>query len=193
MALSLCSKQQPSKTRRASATSASVEGLVTLIGSTVNIWSKLVTLSSTESSLNECWNKTGTTGTLKESWLINYLRFRLKLNRLGFNRDGPWSSGTDWDWQKMWIVESDSATDRRILRRERRPRTRRNENSARASRRPVRRARVISLCTLCCLREFASSPTAVAAAVSVSDSICFSTPSLHNGFFKYIFFLFVPR
>ena len=83
----------------------------------------------------------------------------------------------DWVWKKRIIEESDWAIDRRDLRRKRRPRTRRKENSARASRRPVRRARVTSLKIRCLLRELTSSPTAlVAASDSGSLGICLLAP-----------------
>ena len=85
------------------------------------------------------------------------------------------------------MVESDSATDRRNLRSERRPRTRRNENSARTSLRPLRRASVTSRYTLCVVNELTKSPTAV---VGESDSDSGEAlgviPSVHWGFFKYI-------
>ncbi len=101
----------------------------------------------------------------------------------------PWRSGSDWVWQKSWTVESDSATDRRNLRRVRRPRTRRNENSARASRRPVLRARVISRYSLFRFSEFTSSWTAVDCVCCSSDSgdaFGAASPSAHSAFFKYI-------
>ncbi|KAM2197176.1 hypothetical protein EV1_000673 [Malus domestica] len=56
------------------------------------------------------------------------------------------------------MVESDSATDQRNLRR---PRTRRKENSARTQRRPLRSASMTSRYTLCWVNELTRSPTAV--------------------------------
>ncbi|RDX70720.1 hypothetical protein CR513_50013 [Mucuna pruriens] len=91
----------------------------------------------------------------------------------------------DWVWLKRSMVESDSATERRNLRMERRARTRRKENSARASLRPVLSARVTSLYTLCCWSDFTTSLT------SPLSSSVFALPSpfpvsLHNAFFRYI-------
>lgn len=60
--LSLWRRQQPSNTRSARATSASVEGLAIFKGSTPKIWSKFTTGSSSD-SFNDCWNRTGTTVT----------------------------------------------------------------------------------------------------------------------------------
>jgi hypothetical protein len=74
---------------------------------------------------------------------------------------------------------------------ERRARRRRNENSARASLRPVVRARVTSRYTLCCCSELTSSTTEAFGSDDDDDDpveSCFevSIPSLHNGFFKYM-------
>jgi len=83
------------------------------------------------------------------------------------------------------MVDSASATERRNLRMERRARTRRKENSARASLSPVLRARVTSLYTLCCCSDFPTSLTTPS-----SSTFAFPSPfpvvSLHNGFFRYI-------
>lgn len=59
-ALSGWSRQQPSKTRSASETSESLEGLVIFRGSTPKMWSKFRTISSS-ASFSEFWNRTGTT------------------------------------------------------------------------------------------------------------------------------------
>lgn len=71
---------------------------------------------------------------------------------------------------------------------ERRARRRRKEKPARASLRPVVRARVTSLYTLCCCSELTSSDTAPFGFDDDPVESCFtaSIPSLHNGFFKYI-------
>lgn len=103
-------------------------------------------------------------------------------------RSKPWSSGTDCVRQKRLMVESDSATDRRNLRSLLRPRRRTKENSARASLRPVLSASVTSRYTLCSVKEFTSSPTAVAGASASFSGDPFSgcTPSVHSAFFRYI-------
>lgn len=68
---------------------------------------------------------------------------------------------------------------------ERRARTRRKENSARASLSPVLRARVTSLYTLCCCSDFPTSLTTPSSSIVALPSP-FSVVSLHNGFFRYI-------
>lgn len=92
----------------------------------------------------------------------------------------------DCEWQKRLIVSSDSATDRRNLRMLRSPRIRRKENSARASRSPVRRARVTSRYSLCLSSDFTSSRTGDCRSASASASEF--KVSLQNGFFRYITF-----
>lgn len=91
----------------------------------------------------------------------------------------------DCEWQKRLMVSSELATDRRNLRMLRRPRIRRKENSARASRRPVRRASVTSRYSLCLSSDLTSSKTGDGR--SASASVSGFTASLQNAFFRYIY------
>lgn len=91
----------------------------------------------------------------------------------------------DCEWQKRLMVSSELATDRRNLRMLRRPRIRRKENSARASRRPVRSASVTSRYSLCLSSDLTSSKTGDGR--SASASVSGFTASLQNAFFRYIY------
>ena len=100
-------------------------------------------------------------------------------------RDAPWSSDNDCVRQNSWIVDSESETERRNLSSRRRPRTRRNENSARASLNPDSSARVTSRYVLRCFNESISSLTTVIAAVDDGDGdsfwVCDSEFSVAGG------------
>lgn len=103
-------------------------------------------------------------------------------------RTRPWRSGIDWVWRKRRMAESESATERRKERMVRRPRMRRKEKLARASLRPVRRARVTSLCNLSLFREVISSAAAGELGDSLPSSPSSSPP--HNLSFSFFFLSF---
>ncbi|GAB4826163.1 hypothetical protein Ancab_009030 [Ancistrocladus abbreviatus] len=103
--------------------------------------------------------------------MLNFVEF---INERKGERLRAGRSGTDWLWQKRWIVKSDWAMERRKLR-QLRPRTRRKENSA-GEISETNPQSIISLYNLCSWMGLTNSSTAAAAAAADGNSVCGASP-----------------